>query len=97
MTYRVRVRSAALAEFVEAVEWYSARSRQAAERFVAAADAGFALLARSAGQFPVVHADIRRARLPGFPYLIYFRLIGADCHVIALMHGRRSPRRWQRR
>ena len=34
MTYRVRVRSVALAELAEATEWYSARSRPAAERFV---------------------------------------------------------------
>jgi len=96
MTYRVRVRSMALAEFAEAVEWYSARSAQAAERFVAATEASFDRLGRAAHQCPAVHTDIRRLGIPGFPYSIYFRLLGADCYVFALMHGRRNPRRWQR-
>jgi plasmid stabilization system protein ParE len=97
MTYRVRVRSVALAEFAEATEWYSARSRGAAERFVMAVEATFDQLARAAHQCPVVHDDIRRVGIPGFPYTAYFRVREADCFVIALIHGRRNPRRWQHR
>ncbi len=91
------MRSAALAEFAEAVEWYSARSPRAARRFVAATEATYDLLSKSAKQFPIVFDEIRRATLPGFPYSVYFRIRSTECLVIALLHGRRAPRRWQRR
>ena len=97
MTYRVRVRSVALQELTEATDWYSARSPQAVRRFLATIEATLDRLARDAGRFPVLHLDIRRVTVPGFPYGIYYRILGSECHVIALLHARRHPRRWQRR
>jgi hypothetical protein len=32
-----------------------------------------------------------------FPYAVYFRPIGDEIVVLALMHGRRLPRRWRSR
>ena len=97
MTYRVRVRSVAEAEFAEATEWYAARSPRAAARFVASVEALLSHLADHAQAFPLVHDDIRRVGVPGFPYGVFFRLKGSICYVIAVMHGRRHPRRWQSR
>jgi plasmid stabilization system protein ParE len=97
VTFRVRVRSIALAEFAEATEWYSARSVEAAARFVLALEATLGLLANSADSFHPSFSDIRRVRVPGFPYAVYFRLTGVECQVLALMHVKRHPRRWQRR
>jgi len=97
VTYRVRVRSVARAEFAEATTWYAARSVRAADRFVDAVEATFAKLAEAAHQFPILFLDVRRISVPGFPYGVFYKLRGSDCFVIAIMHGRRHPRRWQSR
>ncbi len=97
MTYRVRVRSVALLELTEATDWYSARSPRAALRFLASLEATLDRLARDAGRLPAIHLDIRRIAVPGFPYSMYYRILGTECHVIAVLHARRHPRRWQRR
>ena len=47
--------------------------------------------------FPAVHGETRRAVVRRFPYGVYFRVIGDDVVVTAVMHGRRLPRRWQSR
>ena len=97
MSYRVRVRSVALAEFAEATAWYVDRSPQAAARFVTAIEATFQVLAEGAHRFPLVHFDVRRVGVPRFPYSLYFKIRGGECFVIAILHGRRHPRRWQSR
>ena len=33
----------------------------------------------------------------GVPYGVYFRIIADELVVLAVMHGRRFPRRWQSR
>jgi plasmid stabilization system protein ParE len=50
-----------------------------------------------AGSFQRVHHEIRRVRLRRFPYAIYFRVSGDEVVVLAVMHGRRHPRRWSSR
>ncbi|MGH7049000.1 MAG: hypothetical protein ACREE2_21750 [Stellaceae bacterium] len=47
--------------------------------------------------FPVVHADVRRARFRHFPYALFFRVANGAVHVIACFHSSRDPRQWQRR
>jgi len=47
--------------------------------------------------YPRVYGDIRRALVQRFPYAVYFRPLGDELVVLAVMHGRRLPRRWQSR
>jgi toxin ParE1/3/4 len=45
--------------------------------------------------FPLVHGEIRRAVVRQLPYAVYFRVHEDDIVVLAAMHGRRHPHRWQ--
>ncbi|TXL73636.1 hypothetical protein FHP25_20800 [Vineibacter terrae] len=47
--------------------------------------------------FSRVHGEVHRAVVRRFPFGIYFRVHGDDVVVLAVMHGRRHPRRWQSR
>ena len=47
--------------------------------------------------YPRVKGETRRAVVRRFPYAVYFRPIGDEIIVLAVMHGRRLPRRWQSR
>jgi plasmid stabilization system protein ParE len=40
---------------------------------------------------------VRRALVGRFPYAIYFRATPNEIVVLAVIHGRRHPRRWQSR
>ncbi|WP_337176839.1 type II toxin-antitoxin system RelE/ParE family toxin [Paludisphaera sp.] len=47
--------------------------------------------------YPFVHAEVRRGRVHGYPYVFYYR-VKADCvEVLAIVHGRRSPDAWKGR
>ncbi len=41
--------------------------------------------------------DIRRTRLRRFPYSVFYVAMDEATVVIAVMHDRRDPRRWQAR
>ena len=48
-------------------------------------------------RFPVVHPQCRRALLRRFPYGVYFVSTRQLISVVACMHVRRDPRRWEER
>lgn len=84
-------------ELAEAMAWYRERSESLAEGFLAELDAAVARVAANPSQFPVVFADVRRARLRRFPYALFFRAEDDIARVIACFHSSRDPRRWQSR
>lgn len=97
MTWPVRVKSVAEAEFAEAAVWYYRRSPAAAEQFITAVESTLAKIGESPDQYPRVHQSVRRALVPSFPYAIYFVKGAAECVVLAIHHGKRHPRRWMGR
>jgi hypothetical protein len=89
---------AALTDIGEALQWYTTRSRGAAQRFQAALLATLAEVERDPERFRVIEHDVRRAVLRSFPYSIYFRPAQPDgWAVIAVQHDRRDPLHWQAR
>lgn len=49
-------------------------------------------------QFPVIHKQVRRALLQGFPYALMF-VIDEDgmLTILTRFHGSRDPANWQKR
>ena len=97
MTWPVRVKSVAEAEFAEAAIWYHRRSETVAEAFVAAVEATLKSIGQFPDRFPMVHRTTRRAIIPSFPYAVYFVKGATECVVLSIHHGKRHPRRWKRR
>jgi plasmid stabilization system protein ParE len=82
MTPRLVVRSAAEADIAAAALWYEERATGLGTEFLRAVD--------------VTLAEIRR--LPErFPYAVYFVPSADLISVVACMHARREPRRWEER
>ena len=79
----------------DAASWYEARVTALGLRFVESLDESFELVSASPQSYPVVHRDIRRILIPGFPYAMFFVLRDNTVRVIACMHTRRHPKRWQ--
>ena len=71
--------------------------RVSATSFLAAVSTVSESLVTYPERFPVVYRQTRRVNLRRFPYSLFYRIIDAQVIVVACMHGRRHPRRWQSR
>jgi plasmid stabilization system protein ParE len=67
------------------------------DAFVAEVDRPAAGIVEHPLAYPHVHGETRRALVHRFPYAIYFRAMSDEVVVLAVMHGRRLPRRWRSR
>jgi plasmid stabilization system protein ParE len=97
VTHTIVFRPEAEEEVRSAQRWYEEQKPGLGARF---ADAIGEALKRIAGNplaFAPVHGEIRRAIVRQFPFGIYFRIHEDDVVILAMMHGRRHPRRWQER
>ena len=97
MARRWIIRPLAESDLDYAASWYEGQQPGLGLRFLDAADQLFERLRVGPHQFPLVSTDVRRALLPTFPYAVYFRRIDDEVIVLAVMHGRRNPRRWRSR
>jgi plasmid stabilization system protein ParE len=95
---RVVVRPAAAADIEDAYEWYESQQPGLGDEFLAALRATRDRLLEHPEAYPVLHRNTRRALIPQrFPYALFYRLYGDTIVVVACMHAKRDPRRWQRR
>lgn len=97
MTSRFIVRPAAEADIAEAALWYEARSIGLGAEFLRAVDVCLEEIRRSPERFPQIYKSSRRALLRRFPYATYFVSTPTSIRVVACMHVKRDPGRWQRR
>ena len=92
---RIVVRPAAAADIGEAFLWYENQRAGLGNEFLGAAQAVIDAIAARPDMHPVIQRNTRRALLRRFPYAIYYRVYPDVIAVVACMHGRRDPRRWQ--
>ena len=97
MTPRLVFRPQAEAELLDAQRWYEKQRPELGQAFAAAVDSALTGILQNPLAYPRVHGETRRALVQRFPYGIYFRAIANEVVVLAVMHGRRLPRRWQSR
>ena len=93
----LEVRRKAAEDIAEAAVWYEQRSQGLGMEFIRAIDACLALIARNPLAFPMVHREARMALPRRFPYKVIYRAKAETIIVVAVMHGHRHPRRWQKR
>jgi plasmid stabilization system protein ParE len=97
---KYKIRAAAERDMDEAAAWYreNANDPRVPVRFLLAVRAVFETIVEAALTFPVVHEDIRRARVLAFPaYSVFYRVLRGSVVITAVFHGRRRPLVWKRR
>jgi toxin ParE1/3/4 len=97
VTPRLVFRPEAEAELLEARGWYEQQRTGLGRTFAAAVDKAIEGIVQNPLAHPRLHGETRRGLVHKLPYAIYFRLIADELVVLAVMHGRRMPRRWQSR
>lgn len=94
---RFIVRPAAAADIDEAFLWCEGQRVGLGTEFLTAAQATIDAIAAHPLRYAVIRRNTRRALLRRFPYGIYYRIYDDIVVVVACMHGRRNPKRWQSR
>ena len=97
MTPRLVLRPQAEAELLDARDWYEDQRRGLGRAFASEVDRALGGILQAPLAYPRVQGEIRRALVRRFPYAIYFRAMPDEIIVLAVIHGRRHPRRWQSR
>jgi len=94
---QVVVRPAAAADIEDAFLWYEQQRPGLGADFLRTVDGALAAIQSSPQLHAVIHRNTRRALLRRFPYGIYYRIYQDSIVIVACMHGRRDPKRWQSR
>ena len=97
MTPRLLLEPEAEAAFLEAERWYAERGPGIAEAFRAEVARTLEAVEAAPQSFPIAVRDIQKARVRRFPYTVYYVRLPEVTTVVAIIHGRRDPRRWQER
>ena len=97
MTWSVVFRRPARREFDEAALWYEQRHSGLGADFTAEVERAVMFLTEHPQRLPVMHRDVRCARVRRFPYSVFFRIESTRIIVLAVFHARRNPIVWQRR
>ena len=93
----VIVQPAAEADIADAFNWYEQQRPGLGDELRAELKFAFDSIAENPLLFAALHRNTHRILLRRFPYSIYYRAYPDIIVVIACMHARRNPRRWQAR
>jgi plasmid stabilization system protein ParE len=81
----------------DAVIYYESQQAHLGQRFLGELVEAIDTIVERPTSLPVVHRDIRRARLDKFPYGVFFRMVDGVIRIIAIVDLRRRSDVWQRR
>jgi plasmid stabilization system protein ParE len=92
MSFHINVLPAANRDLAQPCAWYNEKQPGLGDRFVLAAREKIEVILRWP-EFPRTFGRkvIRKVRIPRSPYSIYYRIIGQEIQVMAIMHGARDP------
>lgn len=96
MSLRVRLRREAECDVEEAAQWYERQREGLGQLFLDEVLRTLQGISEQPEFYPLVHRSTRRALIHKFPFGIYYRVHQEVVVVVAVMHGSRHPRRWQR-
>jgi len=94
---KVYLRPEAEMDAEEAARWYEQQCAGLGDDFLNEISRILGVISDNPGMYPVVHGDTRRALIRRFPFGIYYQVEEEAIVVVAVMHGSRHPKRWQRR
>ena len=80
-----------------AVDWYEDRRRGLGERFNNRVLDVMSRISDNPYAFAESEDRVREARVPRFPYCIYFRVESERIQVVSVFHTSRDPESWKNR
>ena len=98
----LRLLTGAKREVRQAARWYDCRQAGLGSRFLRVAAEMVERIESDPSSLPRLETvrsqrDIRRARLPKFPYAVVFEIFPDEVVILAVANLKRRPNYWQRR
>lgn len=97
MKFTLQVRAEAEEDLLQACAWYASRKLGLGNRLLDATDQLLERIVAHPEQWAAGYRAVRRAKVPRFPYVVYFLIENSIVEVIAICHGKQHPRSWQSR
>lgn len=97
MSLVLKILSEASVDIKEYTTWYRNISPSLSIRFISQLYDGFAKIVDNPDAWFNLAPRVRRYKLPNFPYLILFFKEADYIIVFAVIHEKRSPKKWKRR
>ena len=97
MSRKFIVRAKAEKDMQKAFKWYEDCHAGLGKKFLEEADRVFQRIQERPFECAVVHRNLRRALMQGFPYGIFFLLADDSIKVVAVTHHAQNPSEWQER
>lgn len=97
MNLSIHFRPEAESDVEEAAFWYKKQREGLGYEFLNEVAGLCNTISDNPRLYPVVYRGVRRAIVHRFPFTIYYRIEEKFIVVIAVMHGSRHPKRWQKR
>jgi len=94
---RLRLKSPAQIDYVEAIAWYEVRRPGLGREFEAEVEEMLERIRRHPEHFSKATPTVRKARLRRFKYNIFFAVEGDEVGVLAIYHPSRNPDTLRRR
>jgi toxin ParE1/3/4 len=95
MSFRLAVKPKALAEFEEALEWYKQKRAGLDLTFANRVQEVYDQITSMPEMYAPSDRGLRKARVRAFPYLIIYRIRDGLVVVLAVIHEKRDPKKWQ--
>ena len=93
----VEIDAAALAEAIEAQEFYAAQRPGLGDEFALELDKAMLRIAAYPAVWPPFSNRTRRYLMDRFPYSVVYRVSGEVARVVAVFHQHRRPEFWRSR
>jgi plasmid stabilization system protein ParE len=97
MSLPLIIRPEAEADLAEARDWYEGQRKGLSDEFRLCVEEAIERIRRMPELHAEIHKGIRRCLIRRFPYAVFCRAEETRVVVIAVMHTRRDPVRWQSR
>jgi len=97
MIYKIIIRPEAEDDLKEAFAWYEDKRKGLGYDFLLQIDAGLKFIKRDPKLLPLEYKGARKHLLKRFPYKVIYLIDGEKIIVIAVIHGKRSPKLLERR
>jgi plasmid stabilization system protein ParE len=97
MIFPIIVRPEAEEDIKDAFLWYESQSVGLGTECIRCFDASFSMISRTPELHAKIYHDIRRVLVRRFPYGVFYVFDNNKIFILAVMHIKRHPRRWQNR
>lgn len=97
MSYKITYREEAEQDIDEAAKWYEKQSKGLGFDFLAEVEKKGLLVESNPFLFVKIYKSLHRAVVERFPFNIFYLIEGKSIIVVAVIHGTRHPKKWQKR